>query len=98
MKEHRVYYGFLKNDHYFVEVKKDLFDEWPAHQIRNITHRDIVKWRIRERDRKAKVMLMSFRYFKQGCGISVKLLKTIQRTDIKKEEEYQGMKFKRYNH
>jgi len=98
MREHRVYYGFLKNDHYFVEVKKDLFDEWNVEQIRNITHRDIVKWRLRERSRKAKVMLMDYRYFKQGCGPTVKLLKTVQRTDGKKEEEYQRMKFKRYNH
>jgi hypothetical protein len=50
MREHRIYYGRLHNDHYFVEVKKNLFDEWDIREVRNITHRDIVKWRLRERD------------------------------------------------
>lgn len=79
MREHRVYYGFLKNEHYFVEVKKDLFDEWNAHEVRNITHKDIVKWRLRERDRKARVNLMKLFYIKQGCGNTVKLLRIVKR-------------------
>ena len=77
MREHRVYFGFLKNDHYFVEVKKNLFDEWNIQDVRNITHRDIVKWRLRERDRRARVMLMTLAYIKQGCGKTTKLLKTV---------------------
>ena len=85
MREHRVYYGFLKNDHYFVEVKKDLFDEWNLQDVRNITHQDIVKWRLRERDRGAKVMLMTLSYIKQGCKESTKLLKTIERSGEKSE-------------
>ena len=79
MREHRVYYGKLETDHYFVEVKKDLFDEWNPHQVRNITHKDIVKWRLRERDRKARVLLMKLPYIKRGCGSTVKLLKTVKR-------------------
>ena len=85
MREHRVYYGFLKNDHYFVEVKKNLFDEWDVRKVRNITHRDIVKWRLRERDRRARVMLMTLSYVKQGCGGTTKLLKTIERSGMKNE-------------
>ena len=98
MREHRVYYGFLKNDHFFVEITKDIYDEWNVQDIRNITHRDIVKWRLRRRERKAKVMLMNLLYIKQGCGDTVKLLKTVKRTDTKKENEYQEMKRIRYNH
>ena len=79
MEEHRVYYGWHLNDHYFVEIKKNLFDEWDIRKIRSITHRDIVKWRLRERDRRARVMLMSLSYIKQGCGETVKLLKMIKR-------------------
>ena len=97
MREHRIYYGFLESVHYFVEIRRNLFDEWKAHQIRNITHRDIVKWRLQERSRKAKVMLMDYRYFKQGCGNTVKLLFTVKRVDDKKENEYQDLKFKRYH-
>ena len=98
MREHRVYYGFLKNDHFFVEITKDIYDEWNVQDIRNITHRDIVKWRLRRRERKAKVMLMNLLYIKQGCGDTVKLLKTVKRTDGMKEKEYQEMKYRRYNH
>ena len=79
MRKHRIYYGFLKNDHYFVEIKKNIFDEWNVKDIRNITHKDIVKWRLRERNRKARVMLMTLAYIKQGCGKTIKLLKTIGR-------------------
>ncbi len=79
MKEHRVYYGKFQTDHYFVEVKKNLFDEWSAGKIRNITHRNIVEWLIRERERKAKVILMTYAYIKRGCGDTVKLLKIIGR-------------------
>lgn len=83
MRKHRVYYGFLKNDHYFVEVKKNLFDEWNIQDVRNITHKDIVKWRLRERNRRARVMLMNLSYIKQGCKGTIKLLKTIGRDEIK---------------
>ena len=96
MREHRIYHGFLQNDHYFVEVKKDLFDEWPARKVRNITHKDIVQWRLRERERKAKVMLMTFRYFKQGCGDTVKLIRTVKSGF--EERAYQELKDKRYNY
>jgi len=85
MRKHRIYYGFLKNDHYFVEIKKDVFDEWNIKDIRNITHKDIVKWRLRERDRRARVMLMTLSYIKQGCGGTTKLLKTIGRSGVKNE-------------
>ena len=81
MKEHRIYYGYFKNPHYFVEIKKNLFDEWSPQDVRNITHRDIIKWRLRERDRRAKVMLMTLSYIKQGCGETTKLLKTIGRNE-----------------
>jgi hypothetical protein len=83
MRKHRVYYGKLLNDHYFVEVKKNLFDEWNVQDIRNITHRDIVEWRLRERDRRARVMLMTLAYIKQGCKETAKLLKTIGRNEMK---------------
>ncbi len=79
MEGHRVYFGFLRNDHYFVEIKKNLFDEWDIREVRDITHRDIVKWRLRERDRRARVMLMTLSYIKQGCGPTIKLLKMIKR-------------------
>ena len=85
MRKHRVYYGFLQNDHYFVEVKKNLFDEWNIRKVRNITHRDIVKWRLRERDRRARVMLMTLSYIKQGCKETTKLLKTVGRSGVKNE-------------
>lgn len=81
MREHKIYYGYLKNEHYFVEIKKGLYDEWDAQQIRNITHRDIVKWRLRERSRKARVMLMTLSYIKQGCGKTTKLVDTIKRRE-----------------
>ncbi|MBA7548646.1 hypothetical protein ES705_41111 [subsurface metagenome] len=81
MREHRIYYGRLHNDHYFVEVKKNLFDEWDIREVRNITHRDIVKWRLRERDRRARVMLVTLSYIKQGCKETTKLLKTIGRSE-----------------
>ena len=98
MREHRIYYGFLKNDHYFVEVKKDLFDEWNVEDVRNITHKDIVKQNLHERGSRYKSILMRFNYIKQGCGDTVKLLFTVKRTDTKKEKEYQDMKYARYNH
>jgi len=79
MQKHRIYYGRLENDHYFVEVKKGLFDEWGVKNVRNITHRDIVKWRLRERGRRARVMLMTLSYIKQGCKGTTKLLKTVGR-------------------
>lgn len=85
MREHRIYFGFLKNDHYFVEVKKNLFDEWNIQDVRNITHRDIVKWLLRERNRRARVMLMTLSYIKQGCKVTIKLLKTIGRNEDKNE-------------
>ena len=85
MRKHRVYYGFLNNDHYFVEVKKNLFDEWNIQDVRDITHRDIVKWRLRERNRKARVMLITLSYIKQGCKGTTKLLKTIERGEAKNE-------------
>ena len=85
MRKHRIYYGKLLNDHYFVEIKKDFFDEWSPHKVRNITHRDIVKWRLRERDRRARVMLMTLAYIKQGCKETTKLLKTIGRSEVKDE-------------
>lgn len=81
MRKHRIYYGYFKNSHYFVEVKKDLFDEWNIRDVRNITHRDIVKWRLRERDRRARVMLMTLSYIKQGCKETTKLIKTIGRNE-----------------
>lgn len=83
MREHRIYYGFLKNDHYFVEVKPGLFDEWNVQDIRNINHRDIVKWNLRERGSRDKFILMAFPYLKQGCRDTLKLLKTITRGGIK---------------
>ena len=83
MREHRIYYGKLLNDHYFVEIKKNLFDEWNLQDIRNITHRDIVKWRLRERDRSARVMLITLSYIKQGCKETTRLLKTIERVGNK---------------
>jgi len=79
MRKHRIYYGHFKNPHYFVEVKKNLFDEWDIREVRNITHRDIVKWRLRERNRRARVLLVTLSYIKQGCGETTKLLKTIGR-------------------
>ena len=82
MREHRVYYGFLKNDHYFVEVKKDLFAEWNVEDVRDIAHVDIVKWNLRERASRGKCILMRFSYIKQGCGVTVKLLKTIKRKGV----------------
>jgi len=85
MKEHRVYYGKLLNDHYFVEIKKNLFDEWNIRDVRNITHRDIIKWLLRERNRRARVMLMTLSYIKQGCKETIKLLKTIGRGGVKDE-------------
>jgi hypothetical protein len=81
MREHRVYFGFLKNDHYFVEVKKNLFDEWNIQNVRNITHRDIVEWRLRERERRSRVMLMALPYIKKGCGTTIKLLKIVKRCE-----------------
>ena len=78
MKEHRIYYGFLQNPHFFVEVKKDLFDDWNADQIRNITHRRIVKWNLGQRKGcRSRRILMAFSYFKQGCGDTVRLLGTV---------------------
>lgn len=77
MRKHRIYFGFLKNDHYFVEVKKDLFDEWNLQDIRDITHRDIVEWRLRERERRARVILVTLSYIKRGCKETTKLLKTV---------------------
>ena len=85
MREHRVYYGKLLNDHYFVEIKKNLFDEWNLQDIRNITHRDIVKWRLRERNRRARVILMTLSYIKQACKETTKLLKTVGRDEMKNE-------------
>lgn len=82
MEKHRVYYGFLKNDHYFVEVKLGDFDEWNVEDIRNITHKDIVKWNLRERASRDKHILMKFPYIKQGCGVTVKLLKTVKRRGV----------------
>lgn len=79
MREHRVYYGYSKNPHYFVEVKKGLYDEWDVRGIGNITHRDIVKWRLKGRGSKSKRVHMRFAYFKRGCGDTIKLLKTIKR-------------------
>lgn len=79
MQKHRVYYGFLKNPHYFVEVKKDTFDEWNAEEIRNITHRRIVKWNLRQRGSRGKFILMAFPYLKQGCGKTLRLLGTVER-------------------
>lgn len=81
MERHRVYYGFLKNPHYFVEVRKDLYDEWNVQDVRNITHKDIVKWRLKERGSKSKHILMHSAYFKRGCGDTVKLLKIIKRKE-----------------
>jgi len=77
MQKHKVYYGRLENDHYFVEIKKDLFDEWDIKNVRNITHRNIIKWRLRERERRARVMLMTLSYIKQGCKNTLKLLRTV---------------------
>lgn len=82
MREHRVYYGYFKNPHYFVEVKRGLYDEWDVRGVRNITHRDIVKWRLRERGSKSRRILMKFAYFKRGCGDTIKLLKTIKRKGV----------------
>lgn len=82
MEKHRVYYGFLKNDHYFVEVKKNLFDEWNVEDVRDINHEDIVKWRLRQRGSRYKTILMTADYFKRGCGATVKLLKTVKRKEI----------------
>ena len=78
MREHRVYYGFLKNPHYFVEVRKGLFDEWNAEDIRNITHWRIVKWNLRNRKgSKCRTIVMAFPYLKQGCGKTLRLLGTV---------------------
>ena len=82
MREHKVYYGFLKNDHYFVEVKPGDFDEWNVEDVRDIAHVDIVKWNLRERASRDKHILMRFPYIKQGCGATVKLLKTIKRKGV----------------
>ena len=82
MREHRVYYGFLKNDHYFVEVKPGDFDEWNVEDVRDIAHVDIVKWNLKERASRDKTLLMRFPYIKQGCGVTVKLLKTIKRKGV----------------
>ena len=85
MRKHRVYYGFLNNDHYFVEVKKNLFDEWNIQDVRDITHKDIVKWLLRERNRRARVMLITLSYIKRGCKETTKLLKTIGRGEERNE-------------
>lgn len=82
MREHRVYYGFLKNSHYFVEVKKDLFDEWNVEDVRDIAHVDIVKWNLQERASRDRFILMKLPYIKQGCGATVKLLKTVKRKGV----------------
>ena len=78
MRSHRVYYGFLKNPHYFVEVRKGLFDEWNADQVRNITHRRIVEWNLRQKKgSRSRTILMAFPYLKQGCGDTLRLLGTV---------------------
>lgn len=82
MRKHRIYYGFLKSDHYFVEVKPALFDEWNVQDVRNITHKDIIKWNLKERGSHTKTLLMAFLYFKRGCGDTVKLLKTVGRKGV----------------
>lgn len=79
MRKHRVYYGFYKNPHHFVEVKKGLFDEWNAEEIRNISHRRIVKWNLRQRGSRDKFILMAFPYIKQGCRDTLRLLGTVER-------------------
>ena len=76
--EHRIYYGFLKNDHYFVEVKKNLFEEWNKKDIENISRKDIEEWNKKEEGSKSHNMLMTLSYIKQGCGCTVRLLKTIK--------------------
>jgi len=82
MKSHRIYYGFLKNPHYFVEVRKGLFDEWNAEGIRNITHRRIVKWNIRNRKgSKCRTIVMALPYLKQGCGETLRLLGIVDRKE-----------------
>ena len=78
MKEYRIYYGYLKNDHYFVEVKRNLFEEWNEKDIKNITRKDIEEWNIKEKGSKEHSILMTLLYIKQGCGDTVKLLKTIK--------------------
>lgn len=82
MKEHRIYYGLFKSPHYFVEITKDIYDEWDLKDVKNITHRDIVKWRLRERGNKDKHILMHSAYFKRGCKDTIRLLKTIKRKGI----------------
>lgn len=78
MKEHKIYYGFLRNDHYFVETRKGLYSEWNAEDIRNITHRSIVKWNMRQRKgSKCRTILMAFPYLKQGCRETLRLLGTV---------------------
>ena len=79
MKSHKVYYGFLKNPHHFVEVKKGLFDEWNAEDIRHLSHRSIVKWNLRQRGSRYKTILMAFPYLKQGCGDTLRLLRIVDR-------------------
>ncbi len=82
MREHRVYYGFLKNDHHFVEVKPGLFDEWNIEDVRDIAHVDIIKWNLQQRENRDKHILMKLSYIKQGCGVTVKLLKIIKRKGV----------------
>ena len=78
MREHRIYYGKFKTEHYFVEVKKKLFAEWNKKDVDNITHKDIVKWNLQERrGSKSRTLLMRFNYFKRGCGDTIRLIKTI---------------------
>ncbi len=79
MQKHRVYYGFLENPHYFVEVRRGFFDEWNAGDIRDITHRRIVKWNLRERGSDSKTRLMMEPYLKHGCKDTLRLLGTVER-------------------
>lgn len=83
MREHKIYFGIFQTNHYFVEIEKtkygqSLFDEWDAKDIRNIAHKDIVRFRLGERERKAKVILMTYSYLKRGCGDTLRLINVVK--------------------
>jgi len=97
MREHKIYFGKFQTDHYFVEIKKDHYDEWSYEKVISITHRAIVKFRLYERERKAKVILMKYPYFKRGCGDTLRLINVVKSRPDKVRQfsyHYQGITVK----
>lgn len=65
--KHRIYIGKLFTKHFFVEVKKGLFNEWDRNRIVNITRKDIARWLINEKNNGNKTLLMTLPFIRQGC-------------------------------